>query len=185
MTARTPQPVRTPQFAIKAKDFIKKGNSTFLKMGPSMEGSFSDIKFSSEDLPLLVTRIDRDLMHGTEEHGWKHGHWEIEMAVPIDGRYNWYVWPEHVEEAPLPEFFIQGTTLPPTTIKHRLDANLSPEDMFQFDKFDQPLQVKWIKPAGDSKHIEFELLRPVKGKYNWFAFAEHVVPSKILSTVNA
>ena len=184
--------VRTPKFAVKAKDIYTSANPTYVKAYPSRSSSGApDFTFSSEDLPLLVTRIDKDLKTvwpgrgGGESFEQEHGHWEVELAVPIDGQYNWYLFHEHVEEAPLPEFFIQGRKDLPTVIKHHLNGNLSPEDKFNFNEYEQPLQAKWIEPAGDSKHIKFELLKPVNGKYNWYAFLDHVVPSKVRSTVNA
>ena len=191
MTARTPQPVRVPKLAIQAKKHINQTSPTYVKMHPSSEAHENNsFKLTSDDLPLLVTRIDRDLQfagrgRGGEEIEFEHGHWEIELAVPIEGRHNWFVWPDHVEEVDLPEFFIQGTTDAPTIIKHKLNDNLSPEDRFNFTRFDQPLQAKRIIPASNPKYIEFELVKPVKGKYNWFAFLEHVVPSKVGARVNA
>ncbi|MEM9088166.1 MAG: hypothetical protein AAGC93_05420 [Cyanobacteria bacterium P01_F01_bin.53] len=183
--------VRVPKFAVKAKDIITKENPTFVKKRPFEDPSSSDFKLSREDLPLLVTRIDRDLKDvidsrrgGGETFEREHGHWEIELAVPIDGKFNWFLFHKHVEEVPLPEFFIQGREDLPTVIKHSLDGNLSPEDRFNFNEYEQPLQAKWIEPAGDSKHIKFELLKPVNGKFTWYAFSEHVVPSKVRSTVN-
>ena len=185
------QSVRVPKFSVKAKDIITNAKPTYVKRYPSRSSSSSDFRFSREDLPLLVTRIDRDLTQtgvgrgGGEEFEWEHGHWEIELAVPIDGQFNWFLFHEHVTEAPLPEFFIQGRKDLPTVIKHHLNGNLSPEDKFNFNEHEQPLQANWIRPAGDSKHIEFELAKPVNGKYKWFAFLEHVAPSKVVDSVNA
>ena len=191
MTARTPEPIRVPKFAIQAKKHINQKWITYVKIHPSSEAHEGNgFKYTSDDLPLLVTRIDRDLKQtghdrSGEEWEFKHGHWEIELAVPIDSRYNWYVWPDHIEEVDLPEFFIQGTTDAPTIIKHHLNDNLSPGDRFNFTRFDQPLQANWIRPASNPKYIEFELVKPVEGKHNWFAFLEHVVPSKVGTLVNA
>lgn len=175
--------IRKPRYAIKAKDFITKAKPTYVKSFPSME-SFGDddFKLSSEDLPLLVVDIDRNV---TDRLGEDSGHYKLDLAVPIKGRYSWYVFHKHVEEVPLPEFFIQGAENKPTVIKQRLDGNLSPEEKFNFNEFDQPLQARWIRPAGDSKHIEFSLIKPVNGKHNWFAFLEHVVPSKVSAGVTA
>jgi len=182
--------IRVPEFAVKAEDIYTPANPTRIKRHPSRHSSDADLKFSGEDLPLLVTKIDRDLTHtGTDRNGenfeWIHSHWEVELAVPMDGQYNWFLFHEHVEEGPLPEFFIQGGEDTPTIIKHHLNGNLAPDDKFNFNEYKQPLQAKRIWHAGDSHHIGFELIKPINGKYNWFAYLEHVVPSKIGTRVSA
>ena len=170
---------KEPRLAVKAKDSIIKAKPTYVKAYPSNESwDDNDFKFSSEDLPLLVTRMDRVKSHD----GKPTKHYEIELAVPIKGRYTWYVFDEHVEEVPLPEYFIQAVDA--TVIKRRLSGNLSPEDKFNFNTASQPLQANWIKSA-EGGHFEFSLKQPINGVHNWFAFGGHVRASKVDTKVNA
>ncbi len=163
-----------PKFAVRAKS----SQPTLVKEYPGRNGGFGEsFKLGRDDDLLLVTRMDFKK---------ETGHYEIELAVPKNGLFTWHVFSEHVERADLPEFFLQA--IDATVIKRRIRdaADLSPEEKFNFDPSTQPLQANWIQPASEnSKYLEFSLKRPVKGVHNWFAFAEHVKPSKVRTMESA
>lgn len=168
--------VRTPKLALKAI----KPNPTELKyMYSGREGESilvrDDFSLSKDNLPLLLTRMSTQLTKS---------HYEIELAVPVNGRYNWYAFHEHVEAVDLPEFFLQATD--DTVIKRRIDdaTNLSPEDRFNFNTSSQPLQANFIRDAGP-KYFEISLIKPVNGVHNWFAYKGHVRASNVQSRTAA
>lgn len=167
--------VRIPTLAIRAT----KHNPTDLKYLYSARGEEflykDDFSLSRDDLPLLLTRMSTELTQG---------HYEIELAVPVNGRYNWYAFHEHVEEVNLPEFFLQATD--DTVIKRRIgdSTNLSPEDKFNFTTSSQPLQANFIEDA-DSNHFKISLKKPVNGIHDWFAFKGQVRANNVRSSVTA
>ena len=159
--------IKTPRLAIG----VTKTRPTYVKQYPSVSGNrFGDsFSFSRNDLPLLLTRMSTEL---------NQSHYEIELAVPIEGRYNWFVFHEHVAEVEMPKFFLQASDN--TVIKRRIADStiLSPEEKFNFNTSTQPLQAHFIRDA-DPKHFEISLIKPVNGIHNWFAFKEQVRASNV------
>lgn len=152
---------------------IKATRETIVKRFPGMEShNPKDFDFKPADMPLLVNRMELE----------EYSHYEIELAVPIQGFYNWFVFKDHVTKVDPPEFYL--TAVEDTVIKRYpiSSGELKKEDKFDFKLHDRPLQANWIKPEG-SKYYQISLIKAHNGIHNWYAFAEHVEASKVLAPV--
>ena len=65
----------------------------------------------------------------------------------------------------------------PTVIKRYPSVSadfVSDADKFNLSPNDPGLLVHWVKPIDGTSHYEFELLSPINGFYNWFAFDQQI-----------